>query len=86
MNCFFTLKFKKEYKLKNKTNYESFKMGIYRFHPCPQILINKFNHKLSKTIHITKKDKLIPKKTKVMNLLGIKKLKKKINRNKKSTN
>ncbi|KAL4202262.1 hypothetical protein AMTRI_Chr02g262840 [Amborella trichopoda] len=59
-------------------------MGIYRFHPCPQILINKFNHKLSMTVHITKKDKLIPGKTIVTNLLRIKNLRKNItNRNKK---
>ncbi|KAL4202260.1 hypothetical protein AMTRI_Chr02g262820 [Amborella trichopoda] len=63
MNIFFTFNFKMENLLKNKTNYRNLKMGIDKFHHCPQILINKFNHKLSKTIHITKKDKLIPGKT-----------------------
>ncbi|KAL4202258.1 hypothetical protein AMTRI_Chr02g262800 [Amborella trichopoda] len=84
MNILFTLKFKNGYLIKNKTNYGNFKTVIYRFHLCPQILINKFNHKLSKTIHITKKDKLIPGKTIVMNLLRIKNLTKNIHyRNKK---
>ncbi|KAL4202259.1 hypothetical protein AMTRI_Chr02g262810 [Amborella trichopoda] len=51
---------------------DNFKLGIYRFHLCPQILINKFNHKLFKIIHITKKDERIPGKTIVMNLFRIK--------------
>ncbi|KAL4204804.1 hypothetical protein AMTRI_Chr01g111610 [Amborella trichopoda] len=58
---------------------DNFKMGIYRFHPCPQILINKFNHKLSKIIHITKKDKRILGKIIVLNLLRIKNLTKNTN-------
>ncbi|KAL4202257.1 hypothetical protein AMTRI_Chr02g262790 [Amborella trichopoda] len=50
----------------------------------PQILINKFNHKLSKTIYITKNDKLIPRKNIVTKLLRIKNITKNINyRNKK---
>ncbi|KAL4202261.1 hypothetical protein AMTRI_Chr02g262830 [Amborella trichopoda] len=79
MYIFFTFNFKKEYELKNKTNYGNFKKGIYRFNRRPQILINKINHELSKTIHITKNDKLVPGKTIVTNLLRIKNLTKNIN-------